>query len=38
MNIIYSYDENKMALFENACENYYEETPEDYPYLAITLL
>ena len=38
MNIIYSCDKNKITLVENCCENYYEETQKDYPYLAIKLL
>ena len=30
MNYIFSHDQNEMALFEGACEKYYEETPKDY--------
>ena len=29
MNIISLYDEDERALFEDACEQYYEETPKD---------
>ena len=38
MNIIYSYDENEIALFKMACEEYYEETPKNYVSFAIKLL
>ena len=31
MNIIFSYDENEMALFEMPCQQY-EETPKGYIY------
>ena len=29
LNIISSYDEDEIALFEDTCEDYYEEPPED---------